>query len=112
MLSEILAEKLKDDRIVCHAMHPGWVATPGVKQSLPRFYRYMQPVLRDPHQGADTVVWLAAAKEPATITGKFWFDRELHATDVLPWTRASAAERQKLIEWLSGRTPTFLVKGT
>ena len=46
------------DRIAFHAMHPGWVDTPGLRSSLPRFRRLMRPLLRDARQGADTVVWL------------------------------------------------------
>ena len=51
--------------IVAHAMHPGWADTPGVSASLPRFYRLTRPLLRSPAQGADTIVWLGAADEPA-----------------------------------------------
>ena len=38
------------------------------------------PLLRTPEQGADTIVWLAAADEPAQITGRFWCDRHVRAT--------------------------------
>ena len=36
------------------AMHPGWAATPGVRDSLPAFERSMRPLLRSPEEGADT----------------------------------------------------------
>ena len=42
-----------------HAMHPGWAATPGIRDSLPGFARVMGPLLRTADQGADTAVWLA-----------------------------------------------------
>ena len=45
-------------------MHPGWADTPGIKSSIPTFQRIMRPLLRTPEQGADTIVWLAAADEP------------------------------------------------
>ena len=51
--------------IAVHAMHPGWADTPGVRSSLPRFYRATRPLLRSPEQGADTIVWLGSAAEPA-----------------------------------------------
>ena len=56
-------------------MHPGWVDTPGVRTSLPDFARVMGPWLRTPDQGADTMVWLATAREPLASNGRFWLDR-------------------------------------
>ena len=50
--------------VTFHAMHPGWVDTPGVQTALPDFARLMGPLLRTPDQGADTMVWLATAREP------------------------------------------------
>ena len=49
--------------VAFHAMHPGWADTPGVRDALPGFARVMGPFLRTPEQGADTIVWLAAAPE-------------------------------------------------
>ena len=58
-LTEVWAERLAEFGISCHSMHPGWADTPGLSSSLPRFHRLMRPLLRDPHEGADTIVWLA-----------------------------------------------------
>jgi dehydrogenase/reductase SDR family member 12 len=58
-----------------HAMHPGWVRTPGLAASLPAFSTAMRPLLRTPAQGADTIVWLAAADSAELGTGQFWHDR-------------------------------------
>ena len=44
-----------------YAMHPGWVDTPGLAESLPRFRSLWRPLLRTPSEGADTAVWLAGA---------------------------------------------------
>ena len=44
--------------------HPGWVDTPGIAHSLPKFERVARPILRTTQQGADTFVWLAAADVP------------------------------------------------
>jgi len=75
-----------------HAMHPGWADTPGVRGSLPGFARIMGPILRTAEQGADTVVWLAAAPEGVESTGGFWLDRRPRWEHKVPWTRLSEAE--------------------
>ena len=105
ILTEMWAQRLKDTGVVVHAMHPGWVATPGLAASLPRFYRLSRPLLRTPQQGADTVVWLGAAPEPARSSGRFWHDRRARPTDRVRWTRESHEERARLwaeCERLSG----------
>lgn len=70
----ILAERWADASVMTAGMHPGWVDTPGVAESLPRFGRAMGPLLRTVEQGADTAVWLAATA-PRPPTGRFWHDR-------------------------------------
>jgi dehydrogenase/reductase SDR family protein 12 len=92
ILTELWAQRLANRGIVAHAMHPGWVDTPGVSASLPRFYRASRPLLRSPEQGADTIVWLGAADEPARSSGGFWHDRRRRPTSLLPWTRSTTAE--------------------
>jgi NAD(P)-dependent dehydrogenase (short-subunit alcohol dehydrogenase family) len=71
-----------------HAVHPGWAATPGVSTSLPTFNRWMGPWLRNPRQGADTMVWLAShpALGPDGARTGFWFDRARQPDAVLPGT--------------------------
>ena len=82
-----------------HAMHPGWADTAGLASSLPGFHRLMRPLLRNPRQGADTIVWLATepALEPAS--GGFWHDRAVRPEHRVPWTRESAHDRERL--WAS-----------
>jgi len=63
-LSREWARRLAGTGITFHAMHPGWVDTPGIAAALPGFHRVMWPLLRTPGEGADTIVWLAAA-DPA-----------------------------------------------
>jgi dehydrogenase/reductase SDR family protein 12 len=96
ILTEMWAKRLEDRGVVVHAMHPGWADTPGVKSSLPRFYRLTRPLLRTPEQGADTIVWLGAAEEPGRSTGLFWQDRRPRPTHLLPWTRETQQEREQL----------------
>jgi NAD(P)-dependent dehydrogenase (short-subunit alcohol dehydrogenase family) len=101
VLTELWAEDLAGSGVVVNAMHPGWADTPGVKNSLPGFHRLTRPVLRTPEQGADTIVWLAAATEAATVSGKLWLDREPHLSAILPGTAGDAEEREQLVDTLS-----------
>jgi NAD(P)-dependent dehydrogenase (short-subunit alcohol dehydrogenase family)/carbon monoxide dehydrogenase subunit G len=96
ILTELWAERLRGTGVMVNSMHPGWADTPGVESSLPGFYRVTRRLLRTPAQGADTILWLAAAPEAERETGKFWFDRQPHPTHVLPGTRESEGERRKL----------------
>jgi NAD(P)-dependent dehydrogenase (short-subunit alcohol dehydrogenase family) len=93
VLSELWNERLRDRGVRAHSMHPGWVDTPGLERSLPRFHKLMKPALRSPEEGADTIVWLAASEHPG---GRFWHDREQRPTHVLPRTRDDEAERTRL----------------
>jgi dehydrogenase/reductase SDR family protein 12 len=98
VLSELLAERLDPRVVTSNAMHPGWAATPGVASSLPRFHAVMRRVLRSPAEGADTVIWLAAAERLEGQTGGFWFDRRAVSPYLVPGTRESAPERHRFQE--------------
>ena len=50
-LNHVWAEQFPAERIAFHAMHPGWVDTPGLRSSLPRFRQLMRPLLRDASPG-------------------------------------------------------------
>lgn len=105
MLTEGWAQRLWGTGVVAHAMHPGWVDTPGLESSLPHFYRLTKPLLRTPLQGADTIVWLGAASEPGLSSGGFWHDRRRRPTNLLPWTKPAPEDRERLwaeCERLSG----------
>jgi NAD(P)-dependent dehydrogenase (short-subunit alcohol dehydrogenase family) len=96
VLTEELGKRLEGSGVVVHSMHPGWADTPGVRSSLPRFYGLMKPLLRTAEQGADTIVWLGAAAEPAQSSGGFWHDRRRRPTHLLSWTRESDEDRATL----------------
>ncbi len=100
ILTEMWAEQLQADGVVVHSMHPGWADTPGVASSLPGFYRITRHLLRTPLEGADTIVWLAASKQAAGSTGRFWLDRQPRTTHVFPGTRESLEDRRRLWESL------------
>ena len=100
VLTEHWAERWGDDRIVVNSMHPGWADTPGVQSALPLFRRITRKVLRNAEEGADTIVWLARAREADQMTGKLFLDREPRTTHLLKNTIESPEARSQLIPWL------------
>jgi len=100
VMTEEWAKQHKD--IHFSVMHPGWADTPAVRSSMPDFYEKMRDKLRTVEQGADTVVWLAIAKNPAQMpSGLFWQDRASVATHLpLAWSRATSQEKERLINHL------------
>jgi NAD(P)-dependent dehydrogenase (short-subunit alcohol dehydrogenase family) len=102
VLAQEWGERLAGEGIAVHAVHPGWADTPGLSESLPRFARLAGPLLRTPEQGADTIVWLAAAAEPGRTTGRLWHDRRIRPFHLLARTRESAADRDRLWDAVAG----------
>ncbi|MDE3069111.1 MAG: SDR family NAD(P)-dependent oxidoreductase [Acidobacteriota bacterium] len=96
VLAGMWAQRRGEVGVTVNAMHPGWVDTPGLRASLPTFHRLAGPLLRTPEQGADTIVWLCAASEPAAISGRLWHDRRERPMYRLPRTRESGEERERL----------------
>lgn len=99
-MTEVWAERWKDEGIIVHAMHPGWADTPGVSLAMPKFYDWTKTWLRTPEQGADTVTWLAASKEAAETSGLFWLDRTPHSTSMIPGTRSPPRHQNLLAQKL------------
>ena len=97
-LAEEWPRRLAGRGVAVHSLHPGWVATPGVAASLPRFDKVMKPLLRDADAGADTIVWLAGSPAADEHPGAFWHDRRPRSKHRVPWTRESAAERVVLFD--------------
>jgi len=95
-LSREWARRLAGTGIAFHAMHPGWVDTPGIAAALPGFHRAMGPLLRTPGEGADTIVWLATASPARLGSGRFWHDRRPRAEHRLPWTREAPGAARTL----------------
>jgi NAD(P)-dependent dehydrogenase (short-subunit alcohol dehydrogenase family) len=95
-LAEQWAERLAGTGVTVASTHPGWVDTPGLAESLTRFHRLTKPILRDVDEGADTAVWLAAAREPTAQSGALWHDRAPRPKHYVPWTRESADDRADL----------------
>lgn len=97
VITELWAEKLAPRGIVVHAMHPGWVDTKGVREWLPVFRALTGSIIRNPEEGADTIVWLGGAPEPLRTTGQFWHDRRARPTHyLLGASEDDPADRQRL----------------
>ena len=101
VLTEEWASQWQDSGVVVNAMHPGWADTPGVVSALPAFHRLTKNILRSPEEGADTIVWLAAAKEAGEVSGLLFLDREARNTHLLNGKREAAEERQALLTMLA-----------
>ena len=106
VLSHEWAHRVDTRDVLFHAMHPGWTDTPGLAASLPRFHSVARPWLRTPAQGADTLVWLAGAREPLETSGTFWLDRHPRWEHKVPWTRSHDPGRDqvRLWDWCVART--------
>lgn len=77
------------------AMHPGWANTPGVKDSIPQFFRFMKDRLRTPLQGADTILWLLGTKKKVE-SGGLYFDRKRVAPHLFWFTKKSEDQAEEL----------------
>lgn len=105
-LNEMWAERSAGTPLRFHAMHPGWVDTPGLSTGLPRFRRLTAPVLRSPEEGADTMVWLVADDGAASASsGRFWLDRRPQGIHRVCSTRMSDTpeRRGRLWRWCCER---------
>jgi hypothetical protein len=71
-----------------------------VENSLPAFHKLTRYILRTPEEGADTIIWLAAASEADQLTGRLYLDREPRTTHLLARTREDEAERDKLMAFM------------
>ena len=96
IMTEVWAERWRENNIVVNAMHPGWSDTPGVQKSLPLFRRLTRLVLRSHAEGADTVVWMAQSNQAALSTGKLFLDREPRSTYLLGNNVESEDDRKAL----------------
>src|SRR6476661_1154511 len=85
VLADAWADRLSGNDIRVESMHPGWVETPGVAESLPMFRTLTRPLLRDTADGADTAVWLVATR-PESEPAHFWHDRAQRPT-TFGWQR-------------------------
>jgi len=109
VLAEEWTRELANTNVTVNTMHPGWSDTPGLRTALPGFSRNLSPLLRTPRQGADTIVWLAAAPEVERQSGLFFLDRRARPTHRRPGTRRldEARERARLWSLCQNATDSF-----
>jgi dehydrogenase/reductase SDR family protein 12 len=119
VLAEEWDHRWRHEGVASYAMHPGWVATPGLTSSLPSVAR-LGPLLRTPSEGADTAVWLAAGGQWDSLgrqrdrigstekSGGIWLDRLRRHEYYVPSTYRRPADRRRdgesLWEWCAART--------
>jgi dehydrogenase/reductase SDR family protein 12 len=103
VLNEVWATRPEAQGITFQAMHPGWVATPGLTDTLPTFDKVLRPLLRTPAEGADTIVWLATAPEALASNGRFWHDRRARSTVRLPGTAVPITTAMAVWNWTEQR---------
>lgn len=103
VLADQWAQRLDGSGVAVTSMHPGWAGTAGVKQHLPRFEKLTRPLLRSAEDGADTAVWLVAAR-PESQPGHFWHDR---APRPVTWSGRGGADPSavaRLVDYVSAST--------
>jgi dehydrogenase/reductase SDR family protein 12 len=77
VLCEKFSSVYENTHIKFASMHPGWVDTPAVENSMPDFYKSYKKSLRTPEQGADTICWLATTDSlHKKDNGEFYRDRQ------------------------------------
>lgn len=108
VLNEMWAERVPAEHVVFHALHPGWVRTPGITEALPGFSKVLGPLglLRTPDEGADTLLWLSADACAQKTSGGFWHDRVERDIDMSNKTRKadSPEQRTALWQWCESQT--------
>ncbi len=102
MLMREWARRMRGSGIAFNAMHPGWADTPGLSASLPGFRQLIEPILRTPAEGVDTLVWLACDPAGHRRSGAFFLDRRERPFDRVPFTRVSREERRRLWQIVVG----------
>ena len=108
VLASEWASAMGEQGITINAMHPGWVDTEAVRDSLPRFYRLTRPFLRTAEQGADTIVWLVASDAASDATGEFFHDRLERPVHRVKRTHDDPDTRRAFMERLADDAAPFL----
>jgi NAD(P)-dependent dehydrogenase (short-subunit alcohol dehydrogenase family) len=101
LFTRALAERLGDEGIVTHAMHPGAVDTNFITRADAATQKYMRGLdLLSAEDAADTLVWLVTAAEPGASTGGYFHQRKRIPTSAAANDAAAArrlwAESEKL----------------
>lgn len=108
VLAEEWSKELAASGVTINSMHPGWVDTAGVRDSLPTFRRITGPFLRSEAQGADTIVWLVAANEAASESGSFFHDRKVRPTHRMNKTKEQLELRERFMDHMASDAAPWL----
>src|SRR6056297_838713 len=92
--------KYGDRGLRAYVTHPGWSKTPGVRFSLPTFWKIQNVLLRTPLQGGDTALWLAAERPEIGDEEVIWFDRKPRETHIFEHTRTPLCSEEELVDYL------------
>jgi retinol dehydrogenase 12 len=96
LFTQELAHRLSGTGVVANAVHPGLVANTRLLQDTRGPFKWLTDTFGStPEKGADTVLWLAAAPETGTITGKMFAKRTEIRT---PGQGSDPAARKRLWE--------------
>lgn len=95
-----LSDKWSAQGVPAYTMHPGWVATDGVRTALPDLNRHLGPILRTGGQGADTALWLAA-RRPTPVPGALWFDRSPRSAHAYEHSKTPEVEPEAIFAKLT-----------
>ena len=102
-----LARRLEDTGVTANCLHPGVVST-ALFRHLPPFLgiavKLARPLLLTPAQGADTVVYLAAAPEVAEVSGRFFERREAVESSAASYDVAAARRLWEASEALTAES--------
>ncbi|MCJ2670339.1 MAG: SDR family oxidoreductase [Candidatus Thermoplasmatota archaeon] len=71
-----LARRLRGTGMTANCLHPGAVATPLVKNSIPRALRFMLAFYETPEEGAETAVYSASSPEVDGVSGKYFVNKK------------------------------------
>ncbi len=94
LFTQELADRLDGTGVVANAAHPGLVAHTGLLQDTRGPFKvFTDTVGGTPEKGADTVLWLATARETATVSGKLFAKRREIRT---PGQGSDPAARRRL----------------
>lgn len=97
-----LARRLNGSGVTANAIHPGFVDTNLWRRHLPVFGKLLQYLTSrlalTPEQGAEALIYLAAAPEVEGLTGKYFYKRQAVRSSQASYDEAAARHLWKVSE--------------
>jgi len=103
-----LSRKLRGSKMTVNALHPGGVATNFSRNNglLPWLKHYIYYLLKreliSPQKAAETIIYLASAKEVSNITEKYFFDKKVIKSSSASYNKEAALKLWQLSLKLTG----------